>query len=121
MSASPEVKSLSISYLRVFRAVEANHEDEKCLSASIKYPDPELLQIEDGVLHANAVEDGCTHEDILLELEVKECVPDVVQASERHVVDLVDPLFIHGLAGEDGEVAEHELNHDVEDVLVEHE
>ena len=56
-----------------------------------------------------------------LKLLIKQGVPDVVQSSECNIVHLIDPLFIQCLTREDAIVAKHELNHDEEDVLVEHE
>ena len=44
-----------------------------------------------------------------------------METGEGNVVDLVDPLLVHSLSREDGPVSKQELNHDIEDVLVEHE
>ncbi len=91
------------------------------MQVGISKPQPELLHVEDQVLHSDTVEDRCVQEHLLLELKVEQCVPDVVKASECHVVDLVDPFFVHGFTCEDREVAEQELHHHIEHVLVEHE
>lgn len=44
-----------------------------------------------------------------------------MQASESDVINLINPLLIHGLSREYRVVAKHELHHNVQDILVEHE
>ena len=43
-----------------------------------------------------------------------------MQSCEWSIVNLVDPFLVHGLTRENRVVAEHELYHDVEYVLIEH-
>lgn len=121
MTTSPEVESLAFGSDCVLCGVEDARDHHECLKVRIDEPNPELLKIECHVAHANAVVVRVCHEIMPFELKVEQRVPDIVQACEGDIVNLIDPLFIHGLAGEDAEVAENELNHDVEDVLVEHE
>lgn len=121
MAASPEVECFSIIHRRVLRCVEDHSENHQCLKVSIKEPDPEFLHVEDEILHSDAVENRRVLQDLLLEFEVEQCVPDVVETREGDVVDLVDPLFVHSLTREHRPVAKHELDHHVKNILVEHE
>ena len=121
MAAGPESKRFSILQGRVLAGPEADEEDHEGLGARVEYPHPELCHIEDHILHADAIVERSAQQDALFELKVHQSVPDIVQARERHIVNLVDPLFVHGLAAEDGVIPKHELHHDVEHVLIEHE
>ena len=121
VASRPEGEALSIVDRTLLRSPEANEEDHGGLGIRIEEPNPELLHIEDGVAHANAIVDWSVHEHFYLEFPVKQSIPNVVETGESNVVDLVDPLLVHGLSREDGPVSEQELNHDIEDVLVEHE
>ena len=121
MTTGPEVKIFPIFNHSVFSSIEADHEDHERLGTCVTNPNPELLHIKNGVCHANAVEEWSSHEDLFLELKVKESIPNVVQAGERDVINLVDPLFIHGLSREYRVVPKHKLHHYVQDILVEHE
>ena len=67
------------------------------MQAGIGDPEPELLHVENEALHSNAVEDWIVHQNALFKLKIKERVPNIMKASETQVVDLVDPLLIHGL------------------------
>ena len=67
------------------------------MQAGIDDPEPELLQVKDEALHSNAVKDWIVHQNALFKLKIKERVPNIMKASETKVVDLIDPLLIHGL------------------------
>lgn len=78
VTAGPEVERLALLCDRVFRAPEDPREDHERLQVGVAEPNPELLQIEDHVLHADAVVLGIAHVLFTLELEVEESVPNVV-------------------------------------------
>ena len=113
VATRPEGKVKTIFDRAILRGVEDDHEYHPGLQAGIDDPEPELLQVKDEALHSNAVKDWIVHQNALFKLKIKERVPNIMKASETEVVDLVDPLLIHGLPGEDRVVSEEELHHDV--------
>ena len=101
MSTSPESERFTIIQGRILTSPEANQEYHKSLCTSIENPHPEFCHVEDHVLHSNTVIKRRGHQNTLVKLKVHEGIPNVMQASECHVVNLVDPLFVHGLPAED--------------------
>ena len=121
MTTGPETKCVAIGQNRILSAVEHSHQNHESLEVCISEPDPELCHIKSGIFHSDAVVNWLLHEFVTLKLEVEKCVPNVMKTRESHVVNLIDPLLIHCLSGEHAKVAKHVLDHDVEDIFVEHE
>ena len=97
MATSPEVKRLSILHLCVLCCPEADEKNHCSLCACIGDPNPKLFHVEDEIMHSDTVKNWRVHEDFLFKLKVEQSIPDVVQSCEGHIIDLVDPLFIHSL------------------------
>ena len=120
VAAGPEIECLSIFDWVHFRGPEAYVEYHGGLSAGVAEPYPELLHVEDRLIHTNTVIQRIGKQLRYREFEVKKTIDYNVQSCEWSVVNLVDPFLVHGLTRENRVVAEHELYHDVEYVLVEH-
>ena len=120
VAAGPEIECLSICDGGHFRSPEAYVEYHGSLGARVAEPDPELLHVEDRLIHTNTVIQRIGKQLRYREFEVKKTIDYNVQSCEWPVVNLVDPFLVHGLTRENRVVAEHELYHDVEYVLIEH-
>ena len=120
VAAGPEIECLSICDGGHFRSPEAYVEYHGSLGARVAEPDPELLHVEDRLIHTNTVIQRIGKQLRYREFEVKKTIDYNVQSGEWSVVNLIDPFLVHGLTRENRVVAEHELYHDVEYVLIEH-
>lgn len=80
-------------------------------SVKQRIPEEIAFQLSPGQIHL--------HVNILLVLEVVDCVPQNRERGHSDIVHLVDQLLVQWLAGESGVEAEVELRHHIQEVLIE--